>query len=313
MASLRQIESFVAVVEEQSFTAAAQREGATQSGMSQHVRQLEDGLGVTLLLREGRTVTPTAVGRRYYAECVAILRRLEAARHDAALAEQQGGEVRVGLMPTFTRAVLAPALTSFLAQSHGAEVRILEAYSAVLTEKVRQGELDFAIVPAVQGEPGLVATHILRDREFLVSAPGRTGRHLEPVCLNELGALDVVLPGRLNTRRRNIETYLATNGVQVRARLELDAMMGTLGFVATSDWVAVLPGVMMAGDRGGARFEIRPLAAPPLYSDFVMIEPARRALAPATRLFADLLAAEATRIAGLLTDQPALERLQVSA
>jgi DNA-binding transcriptional LysR family regulator len=300
MQSLRQIRSFVAVFEEGSFTAAAEREGATQSGMSQHVRQLEQGLGAQLFSRDGRLVAPTAVGRRYYGECVAILRRLDEAGHAVSAIARSGGEVKVGLMPTFTRAVLSPTLKAFMAQAPGAEVRILEAYSAVLTEKVRQGELDFAIVPAFEGDVGLTTTRILSDREMLVAARGRAGRHLSPVRLSALGPIDIVLPGPQNTRRRNIETYLATNGVEVRSRLELDAMMGTLEFVAASEWVAILPGVIMAGDLDGARYDIRPLDEPKLSAEFVLIEPARKALAPAARLFADLLTAESARIAGIL-------------
>jgi hypothetical protein len=55
---------------------------------------------------------------------------------------------------------------------------------------------------------------------------------LKSVRLSELGPLKVVLPGPQNARRRNIETYFSTNGVTVSQRLELDAMMGMLPFVA---------------------------------------------------------------------------------
>lgn len=300
MSSLRQIRAFVAVFEEGSFTGAATREGATQSGMSQHVKTLEESLGVGLFTRDGRLVVPTVAGRRYYAECVAILRRLEAAGQDIARLARIGGEVKVGLMPTFTRAVLAPALRRFLAEAEGAEVRVLEAYSAVLTEQVRKGELDFAIVPAFSTDSGLTATKILRNREMLVASRGRIGRHLEPVRLADLGPINIVVPGAQNTRRRNIDTYLATNSVAVRSRVELDAMMGTLDFIAQSDWVAILPGVLMAGEKDSGAYDIRPLADPSLYSDFVLIEPARRMLSPAARLFADLLSEEAQRIGAIL-------------
>ena len=63
MSSLRQIRSFVAVYEEGSFTAAAEREGATQSGISQHVKQLETDLGVALFARNGREVEPTLAAK----------------------------------------------------------------------------------------------------------------------------------------------------------------------------------------------------------------------------------------------------------
>ena len=298
--SLRQIQAFVAIVEEGSFTAAATREGATQSGMSQHLKLLERRLGVALLGREGRRVVPTAAGRRYYDECVAALRKLDAAGATIATVEKMGGEVRAGLMPTFTRAVLAPALRAFLEQSGGVGVKILEAYSGVLTDKVRTGELDFAIVPSFALPPGLHATRIATNREMFVARAGRTGKHLEPVRLADLGPLDILLPGPLNTRRQSIETYIKANGVDIRARLELDAMMGTLQFVGNSDWVAVLPAILMANDGDGGRYEIRPLDDPPMRSEFVLIEPARSAMKPAARLFSEHLIREALRIAALL-------------
>ncbi len=298
--SLRQIQAFVAIVEEGSFTAAAVREGATQSGMSQHLKLLERRLGVALLAREGRRVVPTATGRRYYEDCVAALRRLDEAGASIATVERMGGEVRAGLMPTFTRNVLAPALNTFLRQSGGVSVKILEAYSGVLTEQVRNGELDFAIVPSFSFPAGLHATRIITNREMLVTRAGRTGEHLKAVRLSDLGPLDIVLPGPLNTRRQSIETYIGANAVDIRNRLELDAMMGTLEFVANSDWVAVLPAILMANEDDGARYEIRPLDDPPLRSEFVLIEPARNAMKPAARLFSEQLTREALRIAARL-------------
>jgi LysR family transcriptional regulator, nitrogen assimilation regulatory protein len=295
MVSLRKIRSFVAVFEEGSFTAAAAREGATQSGISQQVKQLEESLNAILLVRDGRSVEATVAGRLYYEECVTILRRLDHANQEIAATGLHGGEVSVGLMPTFTRGVLPPVLRRFMQEYPGTEVRITEAYSGVLTDLVRKGELDFAVVPGLPGAVGLATTLLLRDREMLVSAKGRTGRHGEPVRLAETGPLKIVLPGHQNTRRRNIETYLATNGVEVAQRLELDAMMGTLAFVRNSDWVAILSSVIMVDDFGGERYEIRRLERPPLDIDFVLIEPARRALRPAARLFADILRAESER------------------
>jgi DNA-binding transcriptional LysR family regulator len=158
---------------------------------------------------------------------------------------------------------------------------------------VRRGELDFAGVPAFAGADGIVHRPLLRDRETLVRARQR-GRKTRPsVCLSELGPLKVVVPGLQNTRRSNIETYFATNGIAVEQRLELDAMMGTLQFVAASDWVAILPFVMMAADLANDRFEILPLEDPPFHAEFVLIEPARTVMSPTAALFAQLLREEA--------------------
>jgi LysR family transcriptional regulator, nitrogen assimilation regulatory protein len=307
MLTLRQIRSFVAVYEETSFTAAAAREGATQSGISQHIRQLEAELKVPLFVRDGRNVEPTTAGRLYYAQCIEVLRRLDTAQQSVTV-NRTLGTIRVGLMPTFTRAVLTPTLSRFLEQSPGSEVKIVEAYSGVLTDMILGGELDFAVVPSFEGATGLSHHLLARDREMLVSAGGGKGPALKPVRLAELRPLKIIVPSAQNTRRRNIETYFTANGVQVAQRLELDAMMGTLQFVAASDWVAILPFLMMVGDLSGGRFDIRPLEDPPFYSEFILIQPARKTLTPAATLFADILKDETARARAIFNRRAAVRR-----
>ena len=102
------IQLFVAVYEERSFTAAAEREHATQSGVSQHIRKLEDRFGVKLFSRDRGTVAPTPAGDSYYRRCVELLRAYQAA--DSSVRSFAGGltgEIAVGLMPTMTRCALA--------------------------------------------------------------------------------------------------------------------------------------------------------------------------------------------------------------
>lgn len=306
MVSLAQIRSFVAVFEERSFTAAAKREAATQSGISQHVRRLEAELGAPLFERAGHATRPTPAGRHYYRECAAILRRLDEAGREVRHGPRGAGRIRVGLMPTFTRRALPRVLDSFLAAMPGVDVHVTEAYSGTLTEMVRSGELDFAVVPAFEGAIGLSSRLLARDREVLVAAKGRTGHAHSPVRLRDLGPLKLVLPGMQNVRRRNLETYFATNGVEVARRVELDAMIGTLEFVAQTNWVAVLPGILMGVRLDSQRYEVRPLDQPPLHADFVLIEPARRTTDPAARAFADMLTDYVRRETSQIQPDPAL-------
>ena len=71
--SLRDIRLFVAAYEERSFTAAARREHATQSGVSQHMRKLEDTLRAKLFARDRGRVVPTPAGDSYYRHCIELL------------------------------------------------------------------------------------------------------------------------------------------------------------------------------------------------------------------------------------------------
>jgi LysR family tcuABC transcriptional regulator len=301
--ALRQIRAVIAVCEEGSFTRAAERENATQSGISQHVAAVERTLGVKLFERAPGGVVPTPAGLRYYRRCVEAVGILDTANEEArALAGLVTGDLRVGLMPTFTRAVLAPTLDHFVPRFPDVRLHIFEGYSGLLTEMVRSDELDFAIVPAFEGQIGLRSRLLVRDREILISGPKRGLQALEPVRLTECAPLKIVVPGPDNVRRRNLETYFHTHGVEVAAMLEMDAMMGTLEFVACSDWVTVLPSVISVNDIARDELVLNPITDPPLHIDCVVIQPARRTLTTQARLFLERFEAEVAHIQEIWQD-----------
>ncbi len=295
--SLRDIRLFVAAYEERSFTAAARREHATQSGVSQHMRKLEDSLRAKLFARDRGRVVPTPAGDSYYRHCIELLNTYAKAttavrQHGAGLA----GSIVVGLMPTMTRCVMAPALARFIETHPNMVARVIEGYSAALTEQVQAAELEFAIVPAFSGAPGLKSRLFLQTPEVLVSGAKSPLTHLAPVRLSDLGPLKLVVPSKANTRRRLIETYIASNGVKVERLLELDAMLGTLDFVARTDWLAILPGIMMANETRRRQFTVNPIASPAFGLDLMLIEPSRRPMSPGAQAFLEMLEEESVRL-----------------
>jgi LysR family nitrogen assimilation transcriptional regulator len=295
--NLKDIRLFVAVYEERSFTVAAQREHATQSGVSQHIRKLEDRFGARLFSRDRGNVTPTPAGDSYYRRCVELLRAYQAA--DISVRSYAGGltgEIAIGLMPTMTRCALAPSLTRFIDSHPNVAMRTTEAYSGVLTGQVRAGTLDFAVVPGFPGLAGLKNRLFLQTPEVLVSRRGSGAPHMSPINLRSIAPLKLVVPGAQNARRSLIEAYLASNGIRIERMLELDAMLGTLDFVANSDWVTILPGIMMVADVERPMLTINPIVEPVLPLDLVLIEPLRRALSSAAQAFADILQEETGRL-----------------
>ena len=293
---LRQIRAVIAVCEEGSFTRAAERENATQSGISQHVAAVERALGARLFERSPAGVVPTPAGVRYYRRCIEAVGMLDSAAEEArGIASDVTGDLRIGLMPTFTRAVLAPALEGFIDQHPEVRLHIIEGYSGQLTELTLADEIDFAVVPAFEGQVGLKVTHLVRDPEFLISRPRRNAASLKPVRLRDLRPFKVIVPGRDNVRRRNLETYFQTHGVAVDAMLELDAMIGTLELVARSDWVTVLPSLISVNDIKTGEYTVNPID-PPLHAEFVVIQPSRRTHSTQARLFLEQLKAEIAQI-----------------
>jgi LysR family nitrogen assimilation transcriptional regulator len=295
--SLRDIKLFVAVYEERSFTAAATRENATQSGVSQHIRKLEDSFRVKLFIRGTGGAVPTPAADCYYDHCIDVLRAHGAAgRAVRVFGLGIEGAIKVGLMPTMTRCVLAPTLTRFIKEHPNSAVRIVEGYSAGLTQQVQNGDLDFAIVPAFPGAMGLRSRLFLRTPEVLVSSLKSPLTHAKPVRLRTLNSINLVVPSKANTRRNLIETYLSSNGIKINRHLELDAMLGSLDFVAQSDWLCILPGIMMAESNKNRSFTVNPIVEPRFGLDLIQIEPSRQVLSVAASAFLEILEQEASRL-----------------
>jgi DNA-binding transcriptional LysR family regulator len=286
MLNIRQLRAFVGVYEEGSFSKAAKRLNATQSGLSMQNQSLEAQIGLKLFDRSPRGVTPTFAGQRLYELAVGLLRRMEDVTAEIkVMAAGISGEIRVGLMPTFTRGVLAPALARFIEEFPNVQVSVVEAYSAVLTDGVAAGQLDFAIVPRAPHRDGIATRWLGTDRELLVRRAGSGVGHLASVRLKDLGPLKLVMPARGNARRDAFDNYAEMHGLKVVSLLDMDAMIATLEFVANSDYMTILPETICAADIDGSVRALHPIVDPGLTVDYAVIEPAKSALHPAAGLF----------------------------
>jgi DNA-binding transcriptional LysR family regulator len=247
---LREMRMFVAVYETSSFTAAAIREFATQSGVSQHVKQIEESLGVQLFNRQNKAVEPTAAGALFYQHCVEVL----AASSKASLALETfdsglSGEVRFGLPPILATHQLAPAYLRLTKQNPNASIAVIDAPSNMLIDMVRARELDFAIIPSIsQPPPDLVTTVFAATPGFLVSSSTHPSsfRHGEAIKFESLAGLKLLAPdsrehaqwigSRLDVFSRPGSCY------------QLGAVLATLDLIRQSEWAAILPGLLFVHD-----------------------------------------------------------------
>ena len=298
MASLRQLNSLIAVYEEGSFTAASERENATQSGISQHISAIEKELGINLFTRNSNGVIPTTICHGFYKKSVEAIRTLKTAEQEAINAGKGlSGKVNAGLMPTFTRAALAPVLKSISTTHPNIEISIVESYSGSLTDMVKAGELDFALVPVMTGTQGIKYSNLVRDREVLVSSPSFGTNQGEEISLKNLAPLKIVLPTKANIRRLKLEDCFTAHSIEITNIMEMDSMIGTLELVGSTDWVTILPYLICVPDTHSNLRHINPICEPNIYSDFVIIEPIGRSLTPQATFFLKLLKEEISSIA----------------
>ena len=180
--SIKQLKAFVAVVEEKSFSQAAERLNATQSGMSMLVQNLEISIGKKLLDRIPGNMRLTESGKDFYKYSLDILRLMEKALIDTkSSSDGFTGNIDCGLMPTFTRSALPITLSKFLEDHPKVEFKITEAYSGVLEEMVRSNKIEFAIVPSVKSSLGLNVQFVSKDLNLLVSSKKSPFEHLKPL------------------------------------------------------------------------------------------------------------------------------------
>lgn len=111
---LEELAAFAIIAEEQSFTRAAARMGISQSALSHSMRGLESRLGLQLLARTTRSVSPTGAGRALLHELAPALERIERAIAEARKQrENPAGRIRLIIPRTATQMVLLPKLARF--------------------------------------------------------------------------------------------------------------------------------------------------------------------------------------------------------
>jgi DNA-binding transcriptional LysR family regulator len=146
---LRRLASFLAVVEEGSFTRGARRLGISQPSLSQHVRLLEAEVGGPLLERLPRSIRLTAAGRALLPDAQAAVRAAERAGNAARMAlGLEAGELEVATLLSMAVGILPHAIALWLERRPGITIRMREyTHRALLEEDVRSGVGDIALGP----------------------------------------------------------------------------------------------------------------------------------------------------------------------
>ncbi len=294
----RQLEQFVAVYEEGSFSRAARRENCTQPGLSVQIRNLEGQLGVELFTRSARGVSPTVAGKRFYSKSLAILNAVE----DTKLEMQnlQGaitGAIVAGMVPSVSRGALPATLSRFTEQHPNVEIRLDEAYSGTLTGRVAAGELDFAVITGPATAEGLTSELISEHLVTLVSGPESPLRHLTPYRLRDLPPLRLVLPSDRHTIRQVIDSNLKRGNASVETVIESDGLNATLEYVRRSGWSTITPMASVIDELESGRLVINPIVRPQISVDYFLVRQSRRPLSPAGVRFIALMGEELAEIA----------------
>jgi len=166
---LRHLRYFAAVAAHGSFNRAASVLHLTQPALSRQVKDLEDELGVRLLVRGKNAVTLTDAGELFYEDARDVLARADQAVQRVR-GESRNEVLRVGYAPSISAGIMPGALEKFQAAAPRVRIELADRSSREMKEQARDGLLDLLITPdaALFDLPGFQWTELRRIAPVLV-------------------------------------------------------------------------------------------------------------------------------------------------
>ncbi len=241
---LRHLRYFVAVAEEGSLTLAAERRLHTaQPSLSRQIRDLENELGVELLVRGSRGIALTAAGEAYLSHARLILAQSEAAIAAARNAAHSGRQkfalgFLTGCEPQWLPGVMR-VLRDELPQI---EITISSRHSPQLAEDVAAGKLDAAFMRVEQGYPRLAYDRLISEPLVVVMPSDHPLARRDSVHPTDLvGQTFVGMANQAPVLRNLIEDYLRKAGVQLEPAHRVEYISMAISVVASTRGVCLLP------------------------------------------------------------------------
>ncbi len=287
--SMRQLRAFIAVAEAGSFHRAAARLARSQSSVSVSVRGLEDELEVPLFHRTTRRVRLTREGERFLSRARGALDELGLAvaelRDEALL---QRGRVRLGTSPTISSSRLPPVLADFQARYPGVAIDVAEDFALPVLDKVRAGEIDFAIGPKNDLARDLAFRPILHDPFHAVLPPDYPLAGRAAVDLDELAGEPVLAMPSASALRVVLEEAFRDRGHVLNPRFVVSHHLTLIAMVEAGLGVTVLPALCLPAS-GFGRIQHAVLSAPALARELAVITLKGQALSPAAAQLAAMI------------------------
>jgi LysR family nitrogen assimilation transcriptional regulator len=278
---LLQLEYFVRIAEQGSFTNAAAQLHVAQPRLSRAVRSLEIELRANLFNRNGRGAQLTPAGHRFLDHARGVLRGTEAARQSVREGEAvYEGHVAVGLPPSIGKLLILPLVPRFADRFPRASISIVEGRSSSLYDQLLTGRLDFAVMRNPVASPHLTIEPITTEVFYLVGVKP-VGPRESAVTLADLTHLRFIMPSAPHTFRPLLEAAMARMGAVLTIPFEVDAFDSLLGLVLAKLGYTICPESTMRANRADGRLSWQKIAAPELSSTICLVTPSRQ---PRTRL-----------------------------
>lgn len=269
---IRQLRYFASIAEYGSLSAAAEQLRVAQPSLSQHVKRMEDELGVQLLVRSPRGVILTDSGRLFYDHCKKIIGYMEIAIAEMrAHSSDISGPVTLGFPSSAANVLLVPLVETIRHQYPQVVLRVMEGMSGHVQQWLSEGMIDLGILYDVNSARNLTLFPLVMEKLFLVCAPddwdspvGTDGIAEQGINLADCAGFDLILPNRTHGLRELIERVAEPLGIMLSIFLEADSLSQIKMLVARGSGRTILPIAAVTQEVEAGRLVLVPIQNPPI-------------------------------------------------
>lgn len=238
----KQLQTFYTVSEELSFTRAADKLGYTQSCITQHIRKLEEELGVSLFDRIGKKVTLTQAGCSLVPHVSQLLKISRSFEEVSKETTAEAGSIRVGICDSLCIEKM-PAIVKAFKQSHpNVDIYLKILKCSEFLNELRENKIDLAYTIGYLNKiPEIRFTAETTEPILVLAAPGyplASGENLTPKDFNNV---PLIMAEPAAYYRRNFLNDLERSGISPKIILETESMQAIKNLTESGLGVCVLP------------------------------------------------------------------------
>jgi DNA-binding transcriptional LysR family regulator len=219
--NLNQLRIFHSAARTESFTRAAQALCLTQPGISKHIRQLEEDVGVALFDRLGKKVVPTQAGRILLEATTAVFQTIdEAGKRIDDLKLMRGGAITIGTSFTAGTYVIPEIPGRFHRQYPDVEIRLEIALSREIAHRVIANETDIGFLGAPYEDDRLALCPFFRDSAVVILPRDHPWLGRPSISPDQLSDQPFILPQKGSGTRTFVTAVLKSAGVTLKKPME---------------------------------------------------------------------------------------------
>ncbi len=285
--TIRQLRGLVTLAQTGGVTAAANKLGLSQSGLSLLLQTLEASVNARLIDRSARPLRLTLAGERFVTIAERILEDVELASSSVREDGSRGGRIIVAALPTLAAALLPQAMARFRRRHPNVTIHVRDALTEAIATRVRTGDAHLGLGAFLDIGEGLTSQPLIRDRLMVLA--GRSFGDGKKTTWRAIAKQPLVMLTRDSNIRQLADRVFVEQRLQVQPAFEVSYVTTAVALVHAGFGLTIVP-ELEARFFSRNRLRTLLLTEPYVQREISLLKRRNMTMTPYLRDFIDLLA-----------------------